>query len=407
VFQVVKFPNDVCAGSTNNGTCYTSEECSSKGGKNEGSCASGFGICCTFTLSCGGSSSENNTYIVQASTTSFSTIPCAYTICPSTTNICRIRYDFTTFVLTSQVQGFIGGDLDTALVASQLNNGDLIGDCVDDQFSIQAGNGGGSPIICGTNTGYHMIIDADRTGSTCQIANFDIGGTATARSWNIHVRQYACGQEDEAGPPGCLQYYTQTSNSIQSFGWSATTVTARTTHLSSQKYDICIRRALGSCFICYTPKLLSAATACADNTKGDPQTQQKSFGLSVSHIAGMVTGKLSEMCSEDYLEIPGAQNAAGAAIAAVPNDADAANAPTVSRVCGRVLGVAAGSLTCDTATLNTVCSRATPFRVGVNFDDNELDGGTAAADKADVNEQAAGPGGIVGFQLTYWQVSCT
>merc|ERR1719410_1007331 len=121
VFQVVKFPNDICSGSSLNGTCYTSEECSNKGGKNEGSCASGFGICCTFTLSCGGSSSENNTYIVQASTTSFSTIPCAYTICPSTTNICRIRYDFTTFVLTSPVQGSIGGDLDFILVATQLN----------------------------------------------------------------------------------------------------------------------------------------------------------------------------------------------------------------------------------------------------------------------------------------------
>ena len=56
-------------------------------------------------------------------------------------------------------------------------------------------------------------------------------------------------------------------------------------------------------------------------------------------------------------QIPGAQNAAGAAIAAVPNDADATNAPTVSRLCGRVLGVAAGSLTCDTATLNTVCCK--------------------------------------------------
>merc|ERR1711881_240273 len=51
IFQVVKFPNDVCTGSSRNGTCYTSEECSSKGGSNEGSCASGFGVCCVFALS--------------------------------------------------------------------------------------------------------------------------------------------------------------------------------------------------------------------------------------------------------------------------------------------------------------------------------------------------------------------
>ena len=83
VFQVVRFPNDVCISSgAKNGTCYTtkvigliyvhlrekfslnyqtsfqtqnyslillffSEECSSKGGVNAGSCASGFGVCCT------------------------------------------------------------------------------------------------------------------------------------------------------------------------------------------------------------------------------------------------------------------------------------------------------------------------------------------------------------------------
>merc|ERR1711997_195050 len=78
IFQVVKFPNDVCKGSSRNGTCYTKEECSSKGGKNEGSCASGFGVCCVFSLSCGKSASENSTYIVQASATAVSS-PCTYT----------------------------------------------------------------------------------------------------------------------------------------------------------------------------------------------------------------------------------------------------------------------------------------------------------------------------------------
>merc|ERR1711971_825311 len=81
IFQVVKFPNDVCKGTSRNGTCYTAEECSTKGGTNDGSCASGFGVCCIFALSCGGSASENQTYIVQSSTTTL-TNPCSYTICP-------------------------------------------------------------------------------------------------------------------------------------------------------------------------------------------------------------------------------------------------------------------------------------------------------------------------------------
>ena len=33
--------------------------------------------------------------------------------------------------------------------------GQLVGDCVDDQFSITGGNTAGTPTICGTNTGYH------------------------------------------------------------------------------------------------------------------------------------------------------------------------------------------------------------------------------------------------------------
>ena len=45
-------------------------------------------------LSCGGSSAENCSYIVQAATTTISP-SCAYTICPKSNNICRIRYDFT------------------------------------------------------------------------------------------------------------------------------------------------------------------------------------------------------------------------------------------------------------------------------------------------------------------------
>ena len=55
------------------------------------------------TLSCGGSSSENNTYIVQSSTTTAPATPCTYKICPCSTDICRIRYDFTSNVLATQV----------------------------------------------------------------------------------------------------------------------------------------------------------------------------------------------------------------------------------------------------------------------------------------------------------------
>merc|ERR1712062_763652 len=101
IFQVVKFPNDVCTGGSRNGTCFTAEECSARNGVNDGTCASGFGVCCVISLSCGGSTSNNNSYIVQSSTTSL-TSPCTYTVCPCSTDICRMRYDFTMNTLVNK-----------------------------------------------------------------------------------------------------------------------------------------------------------------------------------------------------------------------------------------------------------------------------------------------------------------
>ena len=50
LFSVVRFPNNVCAGGNLNGTCYSAEECTSRGGVNGGSCAGGYGVCCTCKL---------------------------------------------------------------------------------------------------------------------------------------------------------------------------------------------------------------------------------------------------------------------------------------------------------------------------------------------------------------------
>ena len=98
VFTVVKFPNDPC-GSTSglNGTCYTNSQCESLGGSASGSCASSFGVCCVFSLSCGGSSSQNNTYATVTSyTVSSDPDPCTYTFCKSSSDICKLRIDYET-----------------------------------------------------------------------------------------------------------------------------------------------------------------------------------------------------------------------------------------------------------------------------------------------------------------------
>merc|ERR1712038_1125980 len=384
IFQVVRFPNDICAGATRNGTCYTSEECSTKGGTSDGSCASGFGVCCMFALSCGGSAPENQTYLIQSSVTSL-TSPCTYTICPCSTNICRIRYDFETFVLANQVAGTtVHG------AVSITTRIEAIGDCTTDQFSISGGatgGTGGSPVICGTNTGYHMIVDSAPGDTTCQKAQFNIGGsTSTSRTWSIRVTQYACGDYDSSGWPGCLQYYTATANTIQNFGFSptATAVTASVTHPSDQKYDICIRRASGMCYICYSPTLGTDAT--------DAAIAQVSFGTSLSSAA-IVLSDVGTTCTLDWIEIPGGNTdvITAIAIAAITN---------TNRFCGRVFTV----IDANAITI-TICTRNQPFRIGVHFDDSEVHT-AATADMAQLGEQSRFPGGIIGFKLTYFQRSC-
>merc|ERR1712038_2033376 len=78
LFNIVKFPNDVCAGGTRNGTCYTAEECTKMGGTNDGKCAGDYGVCCVVKLACGASSSENNTYLINPEKVT----SCTYSVCP-------------------------------------------------------------------------------------------------------------------------------------------------------------------------------------------------------------------------------------------------------------------------------------------------------------------------------------
>merc|ERR1712228_1029770 len=358
VFQVVKFPNDICSGSSLNGTCYTSEECSNKGGKNDGSCASGFGVCCTFTMGCSGSSSENSTYIVQSSTTSL-TSPCTYTICPCSSNICRIRFDFTTFVLATAVLGTTSGG---AVPAAGSLNGAAVGDCTTDSMYVSGALGGGTPVICGTNTGYHMIVDADPAGSQCHKAVFNVGGTTTtSRSWNIRVTQYACGDYDNSGWPGCLQYHTGTAGNIASFGFppTITVVTTSVTHLQNQYYDVCIRRASSYCYICYMAQIVGTAATT--------QATQTSFGVSIS--AGTIaSSQVGSDCSYDWLDISLGNTLTNAAIT---TPTAAASITNVSRFCGRVLALGDAKAPGITAS-STICTRQEPFRIGVNFNSNEL-----------------------------------
>jgi len=300
IFQVVKFANTHCTGTgTKNGTCYTSGECDNIGGSSEGTCADGFGVCCIVTITTGESLSTNNSYISIPS--GISSGSHQYTVCPCSDDICRIKFDFTSFTLSGPItdQGSVVlVDTDVPSAASV-----AVGTCATDTFQIISPSGRGSPVICGVNDNQHMIIDA--AGSDCLKVWAGIGETTTVtRGVEVTVTQYRCGDE-QGGPPGCLQYYENTSGKIRSFNFPdyspGATVTYKVTHLVNQHYKICMRRGNGKEVICYAPCTL--VTGTTGTTAGAAASAQPSFGLSLSPtIVGQ--GTVDVACSTDYLYIP-------------------------------------------------------------------------------------------------------
>ena len=71
LFSVIRFSNTPCSTRLGlNGTCYTEKQCSERAGMAQGTCAGGFGVCCTFSTKCGGTTMENSTYLTTDLTTS-------------------------------------------------------------------------------------------------------------------------------------------------------------------------------------------------------------------------------------------------------------------------------------------------------------------------------------------------
>jgi len=404
IFNVVKFNNDVCNADNQqmNGTCYTAEECASRDGVASGSCAEGYGVCCIITVSCGGSTSENCTYLSQAASTTPNTDSddlnqqCSYSICPRTSTVNRIRLDLMMFMIAPPyaptLDGTAGGSADASLA---------IGQCTGDTF--QAGN---SPVICGANDGQHMIVDSD--GSSCVTALFTFGTGTVNRRYTIHVIQYDSTNE-MGGPPGCLQFFTGATGMVQTFNWQTATTSV---HLASQSYDVCVRKMIGMCVICWAPE-----------TTGDANTSQGSFGVSNGDFtanddpksatgAGCPDGTPADD-SNDFIIIPSGKEPGANNQEVLPggelNTVNVvANAIGEDIFCGRYLNTAAADED------GSVCSRVTPFKLGVRFDDHEA--ATADGAGAEASQEASGknnpgnnpinPLGISGFSLGFQQFAC-
>jgi len=395
VFNVVTFPNDACGASNGyNGTCYTTSECTSKGGTASGTCASSFGVCCVFSLSCGGSSSAKNSYaIISSYSTSSDDDPCTYTFCKTNSDVCKLRIDFDTMVLA---------DPGTSISATDGTDGLLMGNCKTDSLTVSNPGGQVPPTICGYNTGQHMWVPASEQCNSINI-DIDTGSTGTTRKWTIKVTQYECGNM-MAPEQDCLQYHTAASGTIATFNYDTSSSSVATTqvHLAHQYYDICIRRKRSYCSVCFSPYIHAPTTST---------TAASSFGLSAGSVAATQTASVGSICTGataasgteanlvgygDYIEIAALQPSTGTSTTVVG----------LHRLCGSFFQ---GSTTAGTAH-ETACSYATPFKVGVHFDGEDAIFSPVTSTKLNLAENApisAGSGrGYQGFWLNYWQNSC-
>merc|ERR1739844_97934 len=240
LFSIVTFRNDACsavstAGLT--GVCMTTTECSSTG-TSDGNCASGFGVCCiTKTSTCGGSVSQNCSYIENPSYPSaYSTTgSCSYTVSRCSTEICQVRLDFFKVVLQQPTS--------------------TTGSCTNTYTTITPGATGVTaynrpPALCGTLTDQHLYIDSGRTVTTIATIKFTLA-SASDNYWRIKVSQIPCWSSMRA-PAGCLQYFTGVRSTVTSFNWDGTTACSSGCFLKDQAYRACFRPEKGMCGMRYS-----------------------------------------------------------------------------------------------------------------------------------------------------------
>jgi hypothetical protein len=342
-FQIVRFPNDVCVGTNSrNGTCYTSAECSDKGGTSSGSCADGFGVCCTFLIStCGSSSSENITYWTQPSAgASYGT--CSLDICPSNDDICSIRLDFTSFTITgpstqsiaNQIGRKAGQPAGHIVDTHIIKGSSWASNCLLDTFTVTGSSPSNTPpVICGqllANTHVYVSADVDR----CNKMNFFFADQQSAsmtalpargvtslatRVWDITATQIECTSQT-LPPSGCTQYFYGSGGAmINSFNWKSTTVATTNMHLGMQHQRICIRRERGYCTGCFSSSAAGfAVSGLSDTVENYTATggccgygtmeSRSIFGMTADHFDDIGVGvAASTYMGFDCIIIPGAQ----------------------------------------------------------------------------------------------------
>jgi len=292
LFSVVTFPNKQCQTNMADmlGICVTEEECAARtGGSAQGNCASGFGVCCLTVIEDPANAITNNLTYIQnpgfptgvGSAAPVTALNRAYNI-RGGASIQQVRLDFITTVVTGPT-------------AATADNADS---CVDDTITVTSPSTTslGFVTLCGVLSGQHMYIENDGAEVNA-VLNINTDGDALngGRSWKILVSLLETGCPSLA-TPGCLQYFTGASGSVQSFNYEVNG--AQGQMLRNLQYNACIRS--------------EAGMDCIRWTEARSATAPDAFQLQGDGAADATASLLEADCPEVFVNIRG-NNAIGTA----------------------------------------------------------------------------------------------
>jgi len=135
--------------------------------------------------------------------------------------------------------------------------------------------------------------------------------------------------------------------------------------------------------ICYTPIGVTAV-----NTVGT----QSTFGLSNGITATAAEGLAGSWCSNDYLQIPGGDDAASPFVTTTGGN---------QKYCGRALTTAV--IATNGVAHETICTQSKPFVLHLYTDERETSELSGIVMMCNLSENECTPSGSLGFGLVYSQ----
>ncbi|XP_019874064.2 uncharacterized protein LOC109602177 [Aethina tumida] len=266
------------------GKCITDAKCKNSGGTPKGSC--GFlEKCCVYDNSCNRITSSKVSYFTGKVTKTNDISSCPYTIYLENTNVCQIRLDFESFKL-----------------ASSKHDGSKYA-CSTDSFSIEP-NHYGIPDMCGSNQNNHVYIHVHPGDSyvtlTMKLSKRSNVDLVDLPEWKIKVTQLQCGGNGKndylsqydfplLAPKGAIQYYTQSTGTIRSFGFN---IDKSSSYTFNQNYAIAIRKDPGYCGAAF--KAQTAHMQIPTNSK-NPEADCKDY-LSIPGLVDTQFNHLVKIC---------------------------------------------------------------------------------------------------------------